>query len=96
MNSMKIILVTLLSLFGLQGHAQLSWGNTAADGRDVMPETSFIVEGVKTGWAKFSVAIDRDGNVTSVQLQETNLKSSIDKIQLKKQVYARDPLSQVS
>lgn len=81
---MKFIIIALFSVLALNTHAQLSWGNTAADGRDVVPETSFIVEGVTNGWAKFSIAVDREGNVTSAQLEETNLKSSINKIQLKK------------
>lgn len=81
---MKFILIaTLTILIAPLSHSQLSWEGTA-EGRDVMPETSFIVEGYATGWAKFSVAVDRNGNVTSAQLEETNLKSSIDKMTLKK------------
>ncbi|XOV67650.1 MAG: hypothetical protein ACFHU9_00495 [Fluviicola sp.] len=81
---MKFLLIIILSTLARTSHAQLSWGSEAADGRDVMPQTKFIVEGYNNGWAKFSVAVDREGNVTSAQIEETNLKSSIDKIELKK------------
>ncbi|MCR9174134.1 MAG: hypothetical protein NXI10_16665 [bacterium] len=81
---MKFFLVTILSMFALTTHAQLSGGAVVAEGRDVLPETTFEVEGYNDGWALFSLAVDREGNVTSAQLEETNLKSSIDRIELKK------------
>lgn len=81
---MKFIVIVFFSLLALNSHSQLSWEGTAADGRKAVPGTSFIMEGAKSGWAKFSIAIDRNGNITSAQLEETNLKSSIDKMALKK------------
>lgn len=81
---MKLVLIFFLSFLAPQAHAQLSWEGVAADGRDVIPETVFEIEGASEGWTKFSIAVDRNGNVTSAQLEETNLKSSIDKLEAKK------------
>jgi len=81
---MKLILITIISFLSLHSHAQLTGGAVVAEGRDVLPETSFIVEGAHDGWAIFSLAVDREGNVTSAQLEETNLKSSLDKMEVKK------------
>lgn len=55
-----------------------------AEGREAVPEASFTLEGAHDGWAIVSIAVDREGNVTSAQLEETNLKSTLDKIEIKK------------
>ncbi len=81
---MKFILIALLSLLTLSSHAQLTGGGAAAEGRDVVSGTVFEIEGANNGWAKFSLAVDREGKVTSAQLEETNLKSSLDKLEVKK------------
>lgn len=69
-------------------HAQLTGGDVVAEGRDVVQGSKFIVEGAHNGWAVMTLAVDREGNVTSANLKETDLKSSIDKIQIKKHAMA--------
>lgn len=65
-------------------YAQLVGGDVIVEKRDVVPETNFTVEGAHEGWAIMELAVDRKGNVTSANLKETNLKSTLDKIQIKK------------
>ena len=83
---MKSILLTFLSILTLSSHAQaqLTGGAVVAEGRDVAEGTVFQIDGIKDGWASFVLAVDRTGKVTSAEIQETNLSSSIDKMQLKK------------
>lgn len=81
---MKYVLVLLLIITGYAVNAQLTGGAVVAEGRDVVPETSFTIEGAHDGWAIMSLSVDRKGNVTSAQLEETNLKSSLDKLEIKK------------
>jgi hypothetical protein len=81
---MKLGLTLFFTLMFFLSYSQLTGGDAVAEGRDVVPETHFLIEGAHNGWAVLELAIDREGNVTSAQLKETNLKSSLDKMQMKK------------
>lgn len=81
---MKVLTTALFSLSLTLSYAQLIGGSVVPEGRDVTPETVFQMEGARDGWATFELAVDRNGKVTSAQLKETNLNSSIDKMQAKK------------
>ncbi|GAB5419100.1 MAG: hypothetical protein Crog4KO_06080 [Crocinitomicaceae bacterium] len=81
---MKFLVTLVFSLIMTLSYAQLVGGDVIAEKRDVVPETNFTMEGAHQGWAVMTLAVDREGNVTSAQLKETNLKSTVDKIQIKK------------
>ncbi len=81
---MKFLVTFAFSLMITLSYAQLVGGDIIVAKRDVVPETNFTMEGAHQGWAIITVAVDREGNVTSAQLKETNLKSTVDKIQIKK------------
>lgn len=57
-------------------NAQLIEGAIVTDGRKILGEPKYIVEGMKDGWAKFELSVDIDGKVTGVTMKESNLKST--------------------
>jgi hypothetical protein len=83
-NAMKFSFLALFVFFVSTAFGQLVGGDVIAEQRDVIPETTFIMEGARNGWAVVTLAVNREGAVTSVQIKETNLKSSIDKMDLRK------------
>lgn len=82
-NNMRNVLI-LFFLVSYSSFGQIIGGAIVTEGRDIAQETDFTIEGHNDGWATFTLAIDREGNVTSAQLKETSLKSSLDKIELRK------------
>jgi glucose/arabinose dehydrogenase len=85
---MKLVITFLFTLTLSLSYSQLTGGDVLAEGRDVVPGSKFIAEGAHNGWVVMTLAVDREGNVTSAQLKETNLKSSIDRMQMKKHAMA--------
>lgn len=81
---MKLLLTLLLTLTLKTALSQLVGGAVIAEGRDVLPETSFQLDGHSQGWAIITLAVDREGNVTSAKIKETNIRSSIDKLEVRR------------
>jgi len=82
---MKLLLTVALMLsLSSALNAQLVGGAVVAEGRDVIPQTSFTIEGHSQGWAIITLAVDREGNVTSAKIKETTIKSSIDKLEVRR------------
>ncbi len=73
---MKILTLLIVLFFASSSHAQLIEGAIVTDGRAVLNNPKFLIEGMKDGWAKFELAVDINGNVTGVTQKETNLKST--------------------
>jgi len=82
-NGMKT-LIALSFLFGSFGSfAQLIDGELMNEGRKLTGKHAFIIEATASGWAKYELAVNREGKVTSATLVETNLKSTPSKIKLR-------------
>lgn len=79
---MRIILITFL-LISTNSFSQLLSGGLKDEGRVVVSETPFLQEGTVDGWAKYELAVDRKGNVTSAKIIETNLKRTSAKMQIR-------------
>lgn len=75
-ESMKICTLFIVLLLASTSAAQIIEGALVTDGRKVLNNPTFLIEGMKDGWAKFELAVDINGNVTSVSQKETNLRST--------------------
>lgn len=73
---MKSLILFLLLISTTTVNAQLISGKIVEDGRKIIGEPKFIVEGMKNGWAKYELSVDIEGKVTGVKLIESNLKST--------------------
>lgn len=73
---MKLLLLSIGLFVGTAANAQFLEGELLTDGRKAINDPSFVIEGMKDGWAKFELAVDINGNVTGVTQKETNLKST--------------------
>lgn len=59
-------------------------GTLVQEGRKLLTENfSYTYPGSVNGWAIFELAVDAMGNVTSIRLDETNLKSTPAKYELR-------------
>lgn len=67
-------------------YGQLISGTLMDENRPVLNKPAYIIEGMANGYAKFELAVDRTGKVTSARQIETNLKSTPAKYQLKNYV----------
>ena len=83
---MRSILVLLLILLSTNSYSQLISGGAKNEGRVVISETPFVLAGTIDGWAKYELAIDRKGNVTSAEILETNLARTSAKLQIRNYV----------
>lgn len=82
---MKSILFFFL-LFASSSFGQLVGGDLIAEGRKLKGTETFIQEGTVDGYAIYQLAVDREGNVTSAALQETNLTRTSAKVQIRNYV----------
>lgn len=73
---MKTLLFFLFFISTTSVNAQLIEGALVQDGRKIVGEHKFIVEGMKDGWAKYELSVNIEGKVTGVTLVESNLKST--------------------
>lgn len=73
---MKNIFLVFFLVVSASANAQLMDGAIIDDGRAILGEPKYIVEGMKNGWAKYDLSVDIKGNVTGVKLIESNLKST--------------------
>lgn len=80
---MKTTLLLSFVLFTSLSFAQVIGGPVVEAGRKITGEPKFLIEGMKDGWAKYELAVDINGKVTSVTMVETNLKSTPAKTMLR-------------
>ena len=73
---MKNLLVLLSLIITSTASAQMMDGKLVEDGRKMTGKPTFIVEGMKNGWAKYELSVDINGKVTSATMVESNLKST--------------------
>lgn len=69
-------LLFLFLLFSTTSFGQLISGDLIEEGRKVLNKPAFVIEGMANGYAKYELAVDREGKVTSARLVDTNLKST--------------------
>ncbi len=69
-------LLFLFLLLSSTSFGQLISGTLMDEGRKVLSDPPFIIEGMTDGYAKYELAVNREGKVTSAKLVETNLKST--------------------
>ena len=79
---MKALLFFFL-LIGFNSFSQLVGGTLVDEGRKLSGTESFIQEGTVNGWAVYDLAVDREGNVTSAVLKESNLTRTSAKFQIR-------------
>ena len=79
---MKALLFFFL-LIGFSSFSQLVGGTLVEEGRKLSSSTSFIQEGTVDGWAIYELAVDREGNVTSAVIKESNLTRTSAKFQIR-------------
>lgn len=73
---MKSFFLLFIVMLTSAVNAQLIEGAIVDDGRKILKEPKYIVEGMKNGWAKYDLSVDINGKVTAVKLLESNLKST--------------------
>ncbi len=69
-------LLFLFLLISTTSFGQLISGTLVEEGRKVLNKPAFIIEGMTNGYAKYELAVNREGKVTSTRLVDTNLKST--------------------
>lgn len=81
-----VFLVIVLLICNLSfGQVQ---GDIAKDGRNLITETTFIIEGKAEGRIVYDIAVDIKGDITSISrvLEESTIKSTPIDIKVRKQV----------
>lgn len=77
-------LIPALFTFCFSAQSQILDGTLVLEGRKLLTENfTYTYPGTVTGWAIFELAVDAMGNVTSIRLDETNLKSTPSKYELR-------------
>ena len=80
------IIFTILLLTSYSSFGQMLSGTLVDEGRKLVSDVTYIQEGRVNGWAIFELAVDREGNVTGVDLIETTIKSTPSKYELRNYV----------
>lgn len=84
---MRNILLSLLFLCSIPlSYSQIFGGAIKDEGRKLLTPTNFKYKGRVNGYATFELAVDREGNITSTRLLETNIKSTPAMYELKKEI----------
>ncbi len=73
---MKTVFLVFFLMLTASANAQLMEGKIIDDGRQILGEPTYIVEGMKNGWARYDLSVDIKGKVTGVRLVESTLKST--------------------
>lgn len=86
MKSLLVFIVALLSVTNL--NAQLLDGAIVDENRQLISEEDFVLESRKDGYMIFTLAVDREGNVTSATFDEGNINSTPIMIDVKRHLLA--------
>lgn len=73
---MKSLVFFLFVISATAANAQLMGGAIVEDGRKILGEPKYVVEGMKDGWAKYELSVNIEGEVTAVKMVESNLRST--------------------
>lgn len=80
-------LAIIFALLSGSAYGQLMSGTLLDESRKMTSDSKFIIEGIKSGVAKFELSVDREGKVTGVRMLESNLKSTPAEFELKKYMH---------
>ncbi|MDX2360794.1 MAG: hypothetical protein QNK23_08300 [Crocinitomicaceae bacterium] len=69
-------LIFLFLLISPVSFSQIISGPVKDEGRKMVTVTDYTIAGMVDGYAIYELAVDREGNVTSARLLETDLKST--------------------
>jgi hypothetical protein len=79
-------LLVFLIFFSGTVHAQMISGTLKDEGRKIVVNPGFVIEGMTNGYANYELAVNREGDVTSIRFIETNLKSTPAKFEIRNYV----------
>lgn len=79
---MRTILLFTAIFIAQFSFSQMLSGTLVNENRKLVSEVDYTQSGSVDGWAKYELAVNREGEVTSARLIETNLKRTSAKIQL--------------
>ena len=85
-KSTMLIQVFFCLLLTSSAYGQVLSGDLKDEGRKLLTPTNFIIDGRVNGYAKYELAVDREGNVTSARLIETDIKSTPSKVDLRNHI----------
>lgn len=80
-----LLILPLLSIF-FHVNGQVLDGDLVAEGRKLLTETDFTVEGTVEGYAIFELSVGRDGKVSAVTMKDTNVKSTPTRVMMRNYV----------
>ena len=82
---MKYLIIVVLFLSNAS-YSQVISGAVKDEGRKLLDRPAFIIEGMTNGYAKYELAIDREGNVTSSRKVKSDIRMAPAHIEMKNYV----------
>ena len=79
-------LVLFILLISSNTFGQVVGGTIVTEGRDLLTESDFRVEGTVNGFAIYELAVNSEGQVTSAKFIEGNIKSTPTKMAIRNYV----------
>lgn len=77
------LLTFLFLLLASSSHAQLLSGTLVEEGRKAITNIQFVQEGTANGYIIYELAVDREGNVTGLNLIESTINSTPTKVKVR-------------
>ena len=84
-STMKYIIIIILFLSNT-AFSQVISGAAKDEGRKLLNKPAFVIEGMTNGYAKYELAINREGNVTSSRKVKSNIRMTPAQIAIKNYV----------
>lgn len=72
-STMKYLIIIILFLSNIS-YSQMISGAVKDEGRKLLDKPAFVIEGMIDGYAKYELAIDREGNVTSSRKVKSDIR----------------------
>jgi len=82
---MKYLIFIILFVSNIS-FSQVISGPVKDEGRKLLDQPAFIIEGMTNGYAKYELAIDREGNVTSARKVKSNIRMAPAHIEMRNYV----------
>ncbi len=79
---MKLITFVFL-LLASSSNAQLISGTLVEEGRKAITDIQFVQQGTANGFIVYELAVDREGNVTGIELVESTINSTPTKVKVR-------------
>ena len=75
--------LSLLGLFAFSAFGQMLNGTLKDEGRKIVWEVKYVQEGTVDRWVIYELAVNREGNVTGLTLEESTIKSTPAKVEVR-------------